>query len=249
MNDTTGSAKALLDLVGSYAMTRARCALSHDDTPGPSNKTLQLSRQAHAELDLIRVEVEAWADRIAELEHKLDHLGRVFATALADCGIPEGDNLTDDVALLTNYARLGYRAEKHTAPLITLTPTHGSTPFFPPILDDWNSPEDAAYDEPPTAPQAPTVPDTPDRATRGVHGAPGPAAGPTQDQPAPTGCPTCTGPVRETAGMVCQTCGTDYAPATACCEHHLKRPPGQCDGACCHQCPDCRPDRTGKAPS
>jgi hypothetical protein len=26
------------------------------------------------------------------------------------------------------------------------------------------------------------------------------------------GCPTCTGPVRETVGMVCQTCGTDYAP-------------------------------------
>lgn len=25
-------------------------------------------------------------------------------------------------------------------------------------------------------------------------------------------CPTCTGRSRETAGMVCQTCGTDYAP-------------------------------------
>lgn len=24
------------------------------------------------------------------------------------------------------------------------------------------------------------------------------------------GCPTCTGPTRETVGMVCQTCGTDY---------------------------------------
>lgn len=24
-------------------------------------------------------------------------------------------------------------------------------------------------------------------------------------------CPTCTGPVRETVGMVCQTCGTDYS--------------------------------------
>lgn len=23
-------------------------------------------------------------------------------------------------------------------------------------------------------------------------------------------CPTCTGPLRETVGMVCQTCGTDY---------------------------------------
>ena len=27
------------------------------------------------------------------------------------------------------------------------------------------------------------------------------------------GCPTCSGPFRETVGMVCQTCGTDYAPA------------------------------------
>ncbi|GAA0494694.1 hypothetical protein Ade02nite_19890 [Paractinoplanes deccanensis] len=24
-------------------------------------------------------------------------------------------------------------------------------------------------------------------------------------------CPTCSGPSRETVGMVCQTCGTDYA--------------------------------------
>lgn len=24
-------------------------------------------------------------------------------------------------------------------------------------------------------------------------------------------CPTCSGPIRETVGMVCQTCGTDYA--------------------------------------
>lgn len=29
-------------------------------------------------------------------------------------------------------------------------------------------------------------------------------------------CPTCSGPVRETVGMICQTCGTDYsAPAVA----------------------------------
>lgn len=29
-------------------------------------------------------------------------------------------------------------------------------------------------------------------------------------------CPTCSGPVRETVGMICQTCGTDYAtPASA----------------------------------
>jgi len=27
-----------------------------------------------------------------------------------------------------------------------------------------------------------------------------------------TPCPTCSGPSRETVGMVCQTCGTDYAP-------------------------------------
>lgn len=26
------------------------------------------------------------------------------------------------------------------------------------------------------------------------------------------GCPTCSGSIRETVGMVCQTCGTDYAP-------------------------------------
>lgn len=25
-------------------------------------------------------------------------------------------------------------------------------------------------------------------------------------------CPTCSGPSRETVGMVCQTCGTDYGP-------------------------------------
>ena len=30
----------------------------------------------------------------------------------------------------------------------------------------------------------------------------------TQEHP----CPTCTGPIRETVGMVCQTCGTDYNP-------------------------------------
>jgi hypothetical protein len=28
-------------------------------------------------------------------------------------------------------------------------------------------------------------------------------------------CPTCMGPQRETVGMICQTCGTDYAPAPA----------------------------------
>lgn len=27
-------------------------------------------------------------------------------------------------------------------------------------------------------------------------------------------CPTCSGPIRETVGMVCQTCGTDYAQNT-----------------------------------
>jgi hypothetical protein len=26
----------------------------------------------------------------------------------------------------------------------------------------------------------------------------------------PAPCPTCSGPVRETTGLVCQTCGTDY---------------------------------------
>jgi len=30
----------------------------------------------------------------------------------------------------------------------------------------------------------------------------------TQEHP----CPTCSGPIRETVGMVCQTCGTDYNP-------------------------------------
>jgi hypothetical protein len=25
-----------------------------------------------------------------------------------------------------------------------------------------------------------------------------------------SGCPTCSGPSRETVGLVCQTCGTDY---------------------------------------
>ena len=30
----------------------------------------------------------------------------------------------------------------------------------------------------------------------------------TQEHP----CPTCSGPTRETVGMVCQTCGTDYNP-------------------------------------
>lgn len=29
-------------------------------------------------------------------------------------------------------------------------------------------------------------------------------------RPAPTPCPACSGPSRETVGMVCQTCGTDY---------------------------------------
>lgn len=28
-------------------------------------------------------------------------------------------------------------------------------------------------------------------------------------------CPTCSGPTRETVGMICQTCGTDYAPDPA----------------------------------
>lgn len=28
-------------------------------------------------------------------------------------------------------------------------------------------------------------------------------------------CPTCSGPSRETVGMVCQTCGIDYAPHPA----------------------------------
>jgi hypothetical protein len=38
-----------------------------------------------------------------------------------------------------------------------------------------------------------------------------------EDDPEETGdvirlpCPTCSGPVRETVGMVCQTCGTDYS--------------------------------------
>lgn len=32
------------------------------------------------------------------------------------------------------------------------------------------------------------------------------------DAPQPEPCPTCSGPIRETVGMVCQTCGTDYAP-------------------------------------
>lgn len=31
----------------------------------------------------------------------------------------------------------------------------------------------------------------------------------------PASCPTCSGPIRETVGMVCQTCGTDYAPPAA----------------------------------
>lgn len=31
-------------------------------------------------------------------------------------------------------------------------------------------------------------------------------------------CPTCMGPQRETVGMVCQTCGTDYAPEDAPCQ-------------------------------
>lgn len=34
--------------------------------------------------------------------------------------------------------------------------------------------------------------------------------------PKPIPCPTCTGPVRETVGMVCQTCGTDYGAASTC---------------------------------
>jgi hypothetical protein len=31
------------------------------------------------------------------------------------------------------------------------------------------------------------------------------------EQRAGEACPTCSGPSRETVGMVCQTCGTDYA--------------------------------------
>lgn len=50
-------------------------------------------------------------------------------------------------------------------------------------VSDWDSPEDSVYDDP------------------------------RPDAQAPSGCPTCTGPLRQTAGMVCQTCGTDYAPA------------------------------------
>lgn len=50
--------------------------------------------------------------------------------------------------------------------------------------------------------------------------------------PAPFPCPTCTGQTRETTGMVCQTCGTDYgaAPpedhaqaAQRAAEEHLER--------------------------
>lgn len=33
-----------------------------------------------------------------------------------------------------------------------------------------------------------------------------------------TPCPTCSGPIRETKGMVCQTCGTDYGPQPRFCD-------------------------------
>ncbi len=54
------------------------------------------------------------------------------------------------------------------------------------------------------------------------------------------GCPTCTGPIRETVGLVCQTCGTDYGTPqklTSCepvtCRTCLR--PG-CEGTCCPSC-------------
>jgi len=53
------------------------------------------------------------------------------------------------------------------------------------------------------------------------------------------GCPTCTGPIRETVGLVCQTCGTDYGtPALNACEPVTCRTclrPG-CEGTCCPSC-------------
>lgn len=45
-----------------------------------------------------------------------------------------------------------------------------------------------------------------------AFGAPRPAE--RADGPPAKPCPTCSGPSRETVGMVCQTCGTDYAPLT-----------------------------------
>ena len=42
-----------------------------------------------------------------------------------------------------------------------------------------------------------------------VQAATGAYSGP----PTPPACPTCSPPMRETVGMVCQTCGTDYAAA------------------------------------
>jgi hypothetical protein len=41
-----------------------------------------------------------------------------------------------------------------------------------------------------------------------------PARGRSQVMEVLRACPTCSGPTRETVGMVCQTCGTDYAPDT-----------------------------------
>lgn len=35
--------------------------------------------------------------------------------------------------------------------------------------------------------------------------------GGTAPEPGDEPCPTCSGPIRQTVGMVCQTCGTDYA--------------------------------------
>jgi hypothetical protein len=49
----------------------------------------------------------------------------------------------------------------------------------------------------------------------------------------PIPCPTCTGRLRETVGMVCQTCGTDYGPTapTPCPEgfHWIGQSFAHCD--------------------
>lgn len=44
----------------------------------------------------------------------------------------------------------------------------------------------------------------------------GPGAQSTAEIP----CPTCSGPIRETVGMVCQACGTDYAADVEVGSHH-----------------------------
>ena len=36
-----------------------------------------------------------------------------------------------------------------------------------------------------------------------------------EEKPTTAPCPTCTGPIRETTNMICQTCGTDYSIAPA----------------------------------